>query len=93
LLEQKGYARRSAILVPHFASVGFMVAASDLIATVPERLALQFNRSLKLQMLPVPVSMPPFRTMMLWHERSHSDPAHTWLRNLIAETAAKLNGG
>jgi DNA-binding transcriptional LysR family regulator len=91
LLEQKGYSRRSVILVPHFASVGFMVEASDLIATVPERLALQLNKNLKLQVLPVPVSIPPFRTMMLWHERSHSDPAHTWLRNLVAETAVRLN--
>jgi DNA-binding transcriptional LysR family regulator len=90
LLEQKGYSRRKAILVPHFASVGFMVAASDLIATVPERLASQFRRHLKLQVLPVPVVIPPFRTMMLWHERSHTDPAHLWLRNLVAGTAARL---
>jgi DNA-binding transcriptional LysR family regulator len=91
LLEQKGYSRRSVILVPHFASVGFIVGASDLIATVPERLALQLNKNLKLQVLPVPFSIPPFRTMMLWHERSHSDPAHTWLRNLVAETAVRLH--
>jgi DNA-binding transcriptional LysR family regulator len=91
LLEQKGYSRRSVILVPHFASVGFMVGASDLIATVPERLALQLNQNLKLQVLPVPVSIPPFRTMMLWHERNHTDPAHIWLRTLVAETAVRLN--
>jgi DNA-binding transcriptional LysR family regulator len=93
LLEQKGYSRRSVVLVPHFASVGFMVEASDLIATVPERLALQLKKNLKLQVLPVPVSIPPFRTMMLWHERSHTDPSHIWLRNLVAETAGRLNEG
>ena len=91
LLEQKGYFRRSAVLVPHFASVAFMVAASDLIATVPERLALQFSKRLKLQVIPVPIAMPPFRLVMLWHERSHRDPAHTWLRNLVSEAAKRLN--
>jgi DNA-binding transcriptional LysR family regulator len=91
LLEQKGYSRHTVILVPHFASVGFMVEATDLIATVPERLALQFKRNLNLQVLPVPVAIPPFRTMMLWHERHHADPAHLWLRTLIAETAGRLN--
>jgi DNA-binding transcriptional LysR family regulator len=91
LLQQKGYSRRSVVLVPHFASVAFMVGASDLIATVPARLALQFNKKLKLQVLPAPVAIPPFRLMMLWHERSQADPAHTWLRNLITETAARLN--
>ena len=91
LLQQKGYARRSVVLVPHFASVAFMVGASDLIATVPERLALEFNKKLNLQVLPVPVAIPPFRLVMLWHERNHTDPAHTWLRNLVLETAARLN--
>jgi DNA-binding transcriptional LysR family regulator len=91
LLEQNGYSRRSVVLVPHFASVAFMVRDSDLIATIPERLATQFNETLKLQMLPVPVAIPPFRMMLLWHERNHTDPAHTWLRNLVAETAASLN--
>jgi DNA-binding transcriptional LysR family regulator len=88
LLQQKGYSRRSAVIVPHFASVAFMVGASDLIATVPERLALEFSKVLKLQVLPAPVAIPPFRLVMLWHERSHTDPAHTWLRNLVADTAA-----
>ena len=90
LLQQKGHARRSVILVPHFASVAFMVGASDLIATLPERLALEFNKKLKLQVLPVPIAIPPFRLVMIWHERSHTDPAHIWLRNLISETAARL---
>jgi DNA-binding transcriptional LysR family regulator len=90
LLQQKGYSRRSVVLVPHFASVAFMISASDLIATVPERLALEFDKKLKLQVLPAPVAIPPFRLVMLWHERSHTDPAHVWLRNLIAETAAIL---
>jgi len=91
LLEQKGYSRRSVVLVPHFASVAFMVAESDLIATVPERLALEFRKRLKLQVLAAPVAIPPFRIMMLWHERHHSDPGHSWLRSLIAETATRIH--
>lgn len=91
LLEQKGYSRRTVVLVPHFASVGFMVGASDLIATVPERLAGQFSRNLKLQVLPAPLAIPPFRTMMLWHERNHTDPSHIWLRELVTATAGRLN--
>ncbi|HWP43002.1 MAG TPA: LysR family transcriptional regulator [Blastocatellia bacterium] len=90
LLQQKGYSRRSVVFVPHFASVAYMVSASDLIATVPERLAREFSKVLKLQVLPAPVAIPPFRLMMLWHERSHTDPAHAWLRNLVAETAMRL---
>lgn len=90
LLAQKGLSRRSSVQVPHFASVPFLVACSDLIATVPERIAKRFAKSLKLQVLPAPITIPPFRLAMLWHERIHADPAHVWMRRLIAETAAEI---
>ena len=88
LLEQKGLTRRAAVIVPHFASIPFVVAASDLIATVPARTADLFAEQLKLQVLPVPITIPPFRVTMLWHERMEADLAHSWLRGLIIETVA-----
>lgn len=87
LLEQRGLARRAAVIVGHFASIPFVVAASDLIATVPDRTADHFAKQLKLQVLPVPIAIPPFRMTMLWHERMEADLAHAWLRELIVETA------
>ncbi len=92
LLEQKGLSRRAAVIVPHFASVPFVVAASDLIATVPERTAQQFAKQLKLQVLSPPIAIPPFRMTMVWHERMEADLAHLWLRGLIVETALRLRG-
>ncbi|MCI0349051.1 MAG: LysR family transcriptional regulator, partial [Acidobacteriales bacterium] len=89
LLEQRGYSRRQTVLVPHFASVPFMVAATDLIATVPELLPRQFG-ILKLQVMPVPLAIPPFRLTMLWHERVDRDPAHVWFRGMIAEAAERI---
>ena len=59
--EIRDLTRRAAVIVPHFASIPFVVAASDLIATVPERTADLFARHLKLQVLSVPISIPPFR--------------------------------
>ncbi len=88
LLAQKGHARKAVLQVPHFASVPFAVAGSDLIATIPERLGNAFQKQLKLQVLPVPLNLPPFRLAMLWHERFHNDPAHQWLRSLILEQCA-----
>lgn len=87
ILAQLGHTRRVAMFVPHFATVPFIVAASDLVATVPKRLALKLAPALKLQVLTTPVAIPPFRLTMLWHERSDSDPAHSWLRLLIADAA------
>src|SRR5512143_4041938 len=90
ILAQKGLTRPLAVIAPHFASVPFIVAESDLIATVPRRLAGRFSKALKLQVLPIPFTMPSFRVAMLWHERVDSDPAHAWLRGLIMETANGL---
>lgn len=87
ILSQRGHARQVGMFVPHFATVPFVVAASDLVATVPERLALKLAPTLKLQVLPVPVALPPFRLTMLWHGRSDFDPAHNWLRRLLANAA------
>ena len=88
LLEQQGLARRVAMLVPHFASAPFVVASSDLIATVPERLAHRFVE-LALQVMLVPMEIPPFRLTMLWHERYDHDAAHSWLRELLIVTTHK----
>ena len=90
LLAQKGFTRKIAVQSPHFASLPFVVAGTDLIATVPERMAQQFARQLKLQVLPVPLDLPAFRLTLLWHQRHHSDPAHRWLRATMIETAMKL---
>ncbi|MFY9557155.1 MAG: LysR substrate-binding domain-containing protein, partial [Blastocatellia bacterium] len=90
VLAQKGLSRHLTVLAPHFASVPFIVAESDLIATVPRRLALRFSKPLKLQVLHIPFAIPPFRLTMLWHERVDSDPAHAWLRGLVAGVARRL---
>lgn len=87
ILEQKGLARRSVLYVPHFNSVPFVVASTDLIATVPARLAERFRKHLKLQVLPLPFAMPPFRLTLVWHERFQSDAAHEWLRSLIRKVS------
>jgi DNA-binding transcriptional LysR family regulator len=89
LLAQQGLSRRTAVVVPHFASVPFIVSATDFIATVPERLAQRFSGQLKLQLLRAPIEIPPLRLTLLWHERFHADPAHRWMRELITKTATR----
>jgi DNA-binding transcriptional LysR family regulator len=90
ILSQKGLTRKLAVLAPHFASVPFIVAESNLIATVPKRLAIKLRGTLKLQLLPLPIALPALRLSMLWHERMDADPAHAWLRGLAVETAGEI---
>ncbi|HSB11981.1 MAG TPA: LysR family transcriptional regulator [Blastocatellia bacterium] len=90
ILSQKGLTRRLAVQAPHFASVPFIVSESNLVATVPRRLALKLGATLKFQVLPLPIAMPPLRLSMLWHERMDADPAHAWLRRVVADTAGEI---
>jgi DNA-binding transcriptional LysR family regulator len=87
LLAQRGLRRRQVVLVPNFTSAAYIVAASELIATVPERLASQLRKQLRLRVFAPPIAIPPFRLAALWHERKHADPAHLWMRSLFVEVA------
>ncbi|KAA8998851.1 LysR family transcriptional regulator [Affinibrenneria salicis] len=76
-----GLTRRVVLSVPHFLFVMSVLARTDLVAMLPERLA---RHQTALQVVEPPVEIPGFEMAMLWHERSHRDPAHQWLREFIA---------
>ncbi|KQQ33387.1 LysR family transcriptional regulator [Duganella sp. Leaf126] len=77
VLAQAGLSRRVALSVPHFLFMIAALAATDLVALVPERL-VRGNRALTT--VAPPVAVPGYEMAMLWHERAHRDPAHQWLR-------------
>ena len=84
-LAARGLSRRIALWIPYFGTAATIIASSDLILTLPSRAAaaLAANDSLHRFALPIPV--PPFDYRLIWHERSQADPAHKWLRDLIAD--------
>jgi DNA-binding transcriptional LysR family regulator len=83
LREQKIH-RTSAITVPNFFGVESIVAASDYIATVPQRLAEQWALDGRVKVHPLPFSMPEYLVMQHWHERYMRDPGLKWLRTSFA---------
>ncbi len=85
LLSKSGITRISSLRIPHFMSAPFIVAETDLIATVTEKLALQTVDKLGLIIKEHPVNIPPARINMFWHRRFHQDQGNVWLRNLIFE--------
>ncbi|WP_439849942.1 LysR substrate-binding domain-containing protein [Pseudomonas syringae] len=69
--------------VSNFNSLVSALTHSDLVAVLPERL-VRDQPALRVQAPPLVI--PGFEMLMLWPERLHRDPAHIWLRNLIAST-------
>ncbi len=86
-LEGLGRSRRVAVAVPHFLVVPHLVGASDLIATMGERLARTYAALMPLAVVEPPLPLPRFSNVLRWHDRWHHDPGHAWLRGLLAEAA------
>lgn len=76
-----GYTRNVVLSAASFLLVPEIVAQSDFVALVPERLVRNHTDKLKL----VSVSLPTegFAVGMVWHDRSHGHPGHRWLREMI----------
>jgi DNA-binding transcriptional LysR family regulator len=82
MLADHGVTRRVVLRTPYFVGVPFMVARSDLLATIPRALAEEAASVVPLRILAPPLPLSSFRITMTWHERAHRDPAHEWLREL-----------
>jgi DNA-binding transcriptional LysR family regulator len=87
-LERAGLARKIALRVPHFTVVPMVLERTDLILTLPARVARVFERRGKLKSLPPPVPIPPAEVAVHWHERFEADPGNRWLREQIVELFA-----
>ena len=64
-----------------------VVAESELIATLPERVAERFAERYPLVVHRSPVRPAGFTLAMSWHERSTDEPAQRWLRQIVGEAA------
>ncbi|GAA3564139.1 LysR family transcriptional regulator [Marinobacter xestospongiae] len=89
-LSKHGLTRRIAVRTPHFLVAPTIVAESDLILTMPRKLAIRLARSTAIEILEAPIRIEPMTPSLIWHERQHYDPAHQWLRQLIVDIAQAL---
>ncbi|MEE1924755.1 LysR family transcriptional regulator [Pseudomonas sp. 148P] len=81
-LAERGLSRQVVLSVPHFMLLASVLASSDLVAMVPERLVVGDAR---LKVVDAPLAVRSFEMLMLWPERVHRDPGHRWLRGVIGE--------
>lgn len=89
MLAKIGRRRHVAVSSPSFLLLPALIEASDLVATVPRRVA-QFWTN-RVTLLPPPLEIEGFSMQMGWHPRNQADPGLRWLREqvqgVIAEAA------
>lgn len=87
LLAQQNLTRNIALSIPHFVVAPSILARTNLIATLVERVAQEFAPTLNLKILPCPLPLKGFSVFMRWHQSMRDRATNSWLRGIIAEVA------
>lgn len=86
-LAEQGLSRRIALTVNHFSVVPAIIAETDLIVTLPKRIAERYapRYGLKLRPSPVPTAAVYSHIRLIWHRQLGQHPAFQWFRQLILD--------
>ena len=87
-LERAGAGPRIVLRVPHFTVVPMVLERTDLILTLPARVARVFESRGRLKALAPPVPIAPADVAVHWHERFDADAGNRWLREQLADLFA-----
>jgi DNA-binding transcriptional LysR family regulator len=85
-----GKKRRVALTIPHFLAAPMVVASTDLVLTLPERIGRSFATMLPLTVAEPPLEVGGFSVSAYWHESQGHDPAHAWFRSMVMEVGRKV---
>jgi LysR family transcriptional activator of mexEF-oprN operon len=89
-LRSKGLSRQIALHVSNVILLTNIVAKTNMLAVVPEPLAVTSRQTMPIQILPLPFQVQRADVSMLWHDRLHHDPAHKWLRTTLRKIGKML---
>ena len=78
-----GVARDIAVVVPTYTAAAAVVAGSDLVAALPDSLVAVLGTRFALRRVATPLAPIKTTINLLWHERTHQDPALRAFRDLL----------
>ncbi len=84
-IERLGLKRKISLNIPNFIGAALVVEHTDLILTIPERLADVLQGRAAVRIFPVPFQLPSYDVKQHWHERFHHDPGSQWLRRVVTD--------
>lgn len=92
VLAERGLKRRVRAQVSSFAAPMALIVGSDLIVTMPARIASQLGAYWDVELLEPPLELSPFSLSSYWAAHRRTEPAHRWFRGVLSETAAAVRG-
>jgi DNA-binding transcriptional LysR family regulator len=74
----------------HFLGVTRIIGSTNMLITLPYRLAQACASLTPVRMFEPPLDNPGFEVAQFWHSRFHHDPGNQWLRRLFARHHASM---
>ena len=90
VLRQRGLSRNVARAVPYFLSALQLVAETDYVLTISERIARKYQAPLRLEVFEAPVRLRPYALSLVWHPRLDADAGHRFLRDAFLRAAQEV---
>jgi DNA-binding transcriptional LysR family regulator len=90
ILEELGVKRRVMLKLPHFLSAALIIDRTDLILTLPRRIALLFTNIANIAVFEPPIDLGVYNYMQVWPARCDKIPLQVWIRNTIASTTQDI---
>lgn len=87
VLDEQGHSLNTVMEVPSPSDIPDLLRGTDLIATVPTRVAQNFAGVVSIAPCPVPAQI---QIVMNWTARTHRSAPHSWLRERIAQTVSEI---
>lgn len=92
VLRQRGLERRVARAVPYFITALQLVAETDYLLVVSERIAKRYAKTLGLALLELPIKLRPYALSLVWHPRVDVDEGHRFLRDVFFRASKEAAG-
>jgi DNA-binding transcriptional LysR family regulator len=89
-LQQRGINPNVVLTTGGWLPLPFLIAGTDLVAAVPERLARRTGAAAGVTVLEPPFGLIELVEAAWWHPLHATDLALTWLREIVADVAASL---
>jgi DNA-binding transcriptional LysR family regulator len=89
-LSRLGKQRQITVFTRHYQAAMLLAEGSDLIVTLPSRAARSVRNNPHVVVREPPFEIPSIVLKVAWSPLLHTNPAHQWLRRLIAEVAAGM---
>ncbi|WP_349606752.1 MULTISPECIES: LysR family transcriptional regulator [Cupriavidus] len=90
VMNEMGLARKVALRVPHFTSLVAVIASTDLLLTLPTRIAHAFAEEGRMRVLPLPFPIPSFDVNLYWYPHAEDSSAQQWFCDTISQALSTV---